>query len=117
MFPHTRHINLKPNVPLAFVLPALIAFAASCFGATQTSEAQQNAPQMTFHRAVSFAVSRPLRELAKLPPTHHYGLEKEHEQIEPNFHPGRVLGPAPSLLMLTGAGRVRLRRTRWTILQ
>jgi hypothetical protein len=93
MFPQTLHGNLKWNVPSTVVLLAFMAIAVPCFSATQTVDAQHSATQMTFRHAVSFAVSRPLRDLAKLPPTHHYGLE-EHEQVQPNFHPGRVLGPA-----------------------
>lgn len=94
MFPQTEHDNVKLDVLLAVTILAFIVIVAPCFGATQTVEAQP--PQMTFHRPVSFAVSPPLRDLAKLPPTYHYGfeLDGEREQIQPNFHPGRVLGPA-----------------------
>ena len=96
MFPQTKHGNVKLIVPSAVTLLAFMVMVAPCFGATPTNDAQQNAPQMTFRHAVSFAVSAPLRELAQLPPTYHYGfeLEGEREQVMPNFHPGRVLGPA-----------------------
>ena len=96
MFSQSQRDSFTLNVPSAVTLFAFMVMVAPCFGATQTNEAQPNAPQMTFRRAVSFAVSTPVRELAKLPGSPHYGfeLEGEREQIQPNFHPGRVLGPA-----------------------
>jgi len=56
--------------------------------------AQADSPKMTFHHSIGFAVSPPLRELAKLPPREVYGFEQEDLPIQVNFHPGRVLGPA-----------------------
>lgn len=93
MFPQTGNGNIKLNVTPAVTLLAFMTIVAHCFGATPANQTQQNAPQMTFRHAVSFGVSAPLRELAKLPATRHSTLE-EHEQVAPTFHPGRVLGPA-----------------------
>jgi hypothetical protein len=55
--------------------------------------AQVDAPKMTFKRPVRFAVSPPLRELAKLPYRQHY-FEETEPVHQVNFHPGRILGPA-----------------------
>ena len=97
MIPNARRDYVKSNVPSAVTLVAFMAIAAPCFGATQGTQPQQNAPQMTFRHAVSFAVSPPLRDLVKLPTTERYSFDdsfEEREQVQPNFHPGRVLGPA-----------------------
>jgi hypothetical protein len=55
--------------------------------------AQVDSPRMSFRHPVHFAVSPPLRELAKLPPHRPYGF---HEETEPvryvDRHPGRILG-------------------------
>jgi hypothetical protein len=74
MFSQSRNGNIKLHVPSAITLLALMAMVAPCFSATQTSEPQHNAPQMTAGHAVSFTVSQPLRELVKLPATHHGSL-------------------------------------------
>jgi len=56
--------------------------------------AQQNSsPPMTFHHPVRFALSPPLRELAKLPSHGSSNFEKEAEPVRyVDRHPGRVLG-------------------------
>jgi len=104
MLPQLRHV--KRTVRSAATLIAVTAVVTSCFGATPITKAQQNAPQMSFRHAVSLGVSAPLRELAKLPRTYHYGLELEgeREQIQPNFHPGRVLGPGIDPVEQTSPG-------------
>jgi hypothetical protein len=56
--------------------------------------AQVNSPTMTFNHSVRFAVTPPLRDIAKLPAREHYGFEEEDLPFHVNFHPGRVLGPA-----------------------
>ena len=55
--------------------------------------AQDNSPKMNLNHAIRFAVSPPLRELAKLPPHEPYGVHEEMDggPIHVNFHPGRVL--------------------------
>ena len=55
--------------------------------------AQENSPTMTSDRPVAFAVSPPLRELAKLPPRPHYGFP-DQESTRLFLHSGRDPGPA-----------------------
>jgi hypothetical protein len=70
----------------------------------QPLSAQVNSPKMTVNRPVSFAVSPPLRELAKLPHRQHYGFEKTEPVHQVNFHPGRILGPAVDSVEQKSAG-------------
>jgi hypothetical protein len=57
--------------------------------------AQVPSPKLASSRATRFAVSPPLRELAKLPPHAPYGIREEMDggPVHVNFHPGRVLKP------------------------
>jgi hypothetical protein len=93
MLAETSHANVELNVLSAVTLLGLMTMVAPCFGATQTTEVQPNAPQMILHHSVSFAISPPLRDLAERSGRHHFGSE-EREQLQRNFHPGRVLGAA-----------------------
>jgi hypothetical protein len=72
---------------------SMLALGALFFCGVPEFAQDSSLPRMTFNRPAAFAVSPPLRELAKLPPYHPYGF---HEEAEPvryvNFHPGRVLG-------------------------
>jgi hypothetical protein len=74
-------------------LALTISFVLSII-VTREAMAQVDSPKMTFNHPVAFAISPPLRELAKLPVRNRYVLY-EHEPLSPvNFHPGRVLEPA-----------------------
>lgn len=72
---------------LGLALDAILLCGISVF-------AQTDSPKMTFHRSVAFAVSPPLRELAKLPERERWGFDQEDLPVHVNFHPGRVWGPA-----------------------
>ncbi len=52
--------------------------------------AQNNVqPTITSHQASAFAISQPLRDLAKLPPTVQYGFHETEPPRHVDFHPGR----------------------------
>src|SRR5580704_11006328 len=46
-------------------------------------------PTMSFRHPVAFAVTPPLRELAKLPQPPRYGFHESDRGLWVNFHPGR----------------------------
>jgi hypothetical protein len=71
-------------------LSLLVLFMPSICGLV--ASAQDNSPQMSFHRPVAFAVSPPLRELANLPSRPHYGFSEGKPLRPVDFHPGRVPG-------------------------
>ena len=78
----------KPGV----LLPCLLAIGA--LGSLPMSGQSGSSPTLTTNRPVAFAVSSPLRELAKMPRRAHYEFEETEPVGQPNFHPGRVLGKA-----------------------
>ncbi len=76
----------------------------------------QNSPSPTSSRPVAFAVSPPLRELAKLPPREHYGFESIEPIHQPNFHPGRVLQRSPDPVEQSSPGPASLLNIGLTVM-
>jgi hypothetical protein len=62
--------------------------------ASQMSGQTNPSPKPILRQPVAFAVSPPLRELAKLPSREHYSFHEEQPVRHVDFHPGRVLGHA-----------------------
>ena len=86
-------LNFQIDLPIAKTALALTTFLLSVIPVTQAAEAQANLPKMTFNHPIRYAVSLPLRELAKLPPHAPYGFHEEAEPVRHvDRHPGRVLG-------------------------
>ncbi len=81
---------MKPST-ISIQLVILIAIFLSLPGG-QISAQDNSTPKPELRRPVRFAVSPPLRELAKQPAREHYGFQEEREPLHVNFHPGRVLG-------------------------
>ncbi len=80
--------------PKQVIVTCLIALSALSLAIVPIAAQEKSNPPMTFRQAEGFAISPPLRELAKIPPTPVYGFHEANPVRWVNFHPGRVLGPA-----------------------
>ncbi len=54
------------------------------------SAADESSPSMTSSHSIAFAVTPPLRELAKLPPRPYYSLHQAHSVRRANIHPNQT---------------------------
>ena len=81
----------------------LVIFGSSAF-------CQDNSPTMTYRQPLAFGVSAPLRDLPQLPLRDHFAFREEPPVRQPDFHPGRILGPVRDPVEQRGAGGLRIFR-------
>src|SRR5271157_5241410 len=78
------------NTPYARMIgTSVLAMGLLLLCGLPMSAQDNSSPKITAQQAEGFAVSEPLRDLAKLPPTLTYGFHETEPPRHVNFHPGR----------------------------